>query len=115
VTGKISKTVTFFGFGKPLLALLCAFSLSACVYRVDILQGNNLDSEAIDQVEVGMTRNQVRFILGTPMIKDPFHAQRWDYVYYFKKGGSRKAERERLVVYFEDDKVASVDKNAPIG
>lgn len=94
---------------------MCALSLAGCVYKVDILQGNHLDPEAIDQIEVGMTRSQVRFILGTPMVKDPFHADRWDYVYYFKKGGSDKPVRDRLIVYFDGDKVASLDRNAPIG
>ena len=97
------------------MALLCAFSLAGCVYKVDILQGNHLDPDAIDQIEVGMTRSQVRFILGTPMVKDPFHADRWDYVYYFKKGGSDNPIRDRLIVYFDGDKVASLDRNAPIG
>jgi outer membrane protein assembly factor BamE len=115
VTGKTLKKLTSFRCGKLVLALCCALSLSGCVYKVDIMQGNNLDPDAIDKIETGMTRNQVRFILGTPMIKDPFHTGRWDYVYYFKKGGSRKPERARLVVYFEDGKVTSIDRNAPVG
>jgi len=97
------------------LSLIAALSLAGCVYKVDILQGNHLDPDAIDQVETGMTRSQVRFILGTPMIKDPFHADRWDYVYYFKRGGNYDPERKRLVVYFEGDKVASLDRDAPLG
>ena len=115
VTGKTYKKSNLQRVVKPIVALLCAFSLAGCVYKVDILQGNHLDPDAIDQIEVGMTRSQVRFILGTPMVKDPFHADRWDYVYYFKKGGSDNPIRDRLIVYFDGDKVASLDRNAPIG
>ena len=59
---------------------LLAVALQGCVYRVDIQQGNLLDVEQVDQVEVGMTRSQVRFLLGTPMVIDSFDADRWDYV-----------------------------------
>lgn len=98
-----------------MIVLLCAAALGGCVYKVDILQGNHLDEGAIEQVKAGMTRSQVRFILGTPMIKDPFHADRWDYVYYFKKGGANDPERRRLVVYFENDAVLRLDRDAPVG
>jgi len=111
-----TRAKTAFGGRFPaLFALLCAAALGGCVYKVDILQGNHLDERAIEQVQVGMTRSQVRFILGTPMIKDPFHADRWDYVYYFKKGGAGDAERKRLVVYFENDAVLRLDRDAPLG
>lgn len=111
------KSTEFLTSGRrflPALALSCALSLSGCVYKVDILQGNHLDPEAIAQVEPGMTRSQVRFIMGTPMVKDPFHLDRWDYVYYFKRGGNNEPERKRAVVYFENDKVVSVDSDAPV-
>lgn len=114
MTHKNHKISTLNRFAKPLIALVCALSLAGCVYKVDILQGNHLDAETIDQVEIGMTRSQVRFILGTPMVKDPFHESRWDYVYYFKRGGNYDPIRQRLVVNFEGDKVVSVDKDAPI-
>ncbi len=57
---------------------------SGCVYRANISQGNLIKEEDLEQVEVGMTKNQVRFLLGTPMIDDPFSKQRWDYIYYIK-------------------------------
>lgn len=114
MTHKNHKISTLSRFAKPVIALLCALSLAGCVYKVDILQGNHLDDEAIETVEVGMTRSQVRFILGTPMVKDPFHETRWDYVYYFKRGGNYDPIRKRLIIYFEDDKVSSLDKDAPL-
>ena len=68
--------------------VLAALALTACVYRIDIQQGNLLDDEDIVQIEVGMTRSQVQFLLGTPMVADSFHRDRWDYAYYFRRGRS---------------------------
>ncbi|RMG27455.1 MAG: outer membrane protein assembly factor BamE, partial [Gammaproteobacteria bacterium] len=56
------------------------------VYRIDIQQGNVVTQEQIDQLRPGMTREQVRYLLGTPLVQDTFHPERWDYVYYFKPG-----------------------------
>ena len=84
--------------------------LAGCVYRPDIQQGNFLEVKDVDQVTAGMTRSQVRYLLGTPMINDPFEAERWDYVYTLKKGRKRKIDRAHFVVYFTEDKVTKVDK-----
>ena len=88
--------------------------LSGCVYRIDIQQGNLLEEEAIDQVEVGMTRSQVRFLLGTPMVADTFHQDRWDYMYYFRRGRSRDIQRRWFVVTFEADSDIDVQKDVPV-
>ncbi len=72
-----------------LAAMLATFCLAACVYRIDVQQGNLLEDKDIGQVEVGMTRSQVQFLLGTPMVSDSFHHDRWDYAYYFRQGRSR--------------------------
>jgi outer membrane protein assembly factor BamE (lipoprotein component of BamABCDE complex) len=71
-----------FSRAAGLLAVLCV--LAGCVYRPDIQQGNFLEVKDVDQVTTGMTRSQVRYLLGTPMISDPFEAQRWDYIYTLK-------------------------------
>jgi outer membrane protein assembly factor BamE len=84
--------------------------LAGCVYRPNIQQGNFLEVKDVDQVTAGMTRSQVRYLLGTPMISDPFVAQRWDYIYTLRRGRQRKIDRAHFVVYFEDDKVTRVDK-----
>ena len=81
---------------------------SGCVYRINIQQGNLLDEEIVSQIKAGMTRSQIRFLLGTPMVEDSFHSNRWDYVYYFKQGKSQKATRQRLVVFFDEDIVSNV-------
>jgi outer membrane protein assembly factor BamE len=93
-----------------LAILLIAASGSACVYRMDVQQGNLLDGEQVDQLEVGMTRSQVRFLLGTPMVVDSFNPDRWDYVYSLRRGHSRKLTKQHLVVWFEGDKVARIEE-----
>ncbi|MEX1994918.1 MAG: outer membrane protein assembly factor BamE [Steroidobacteraceae bacterium] len=104
---------------KRLLAGTCAVILlalasTACVYRMDVQQGNLLDPEQVDQVEVGMTRSQVRFLLGTPMVIDSFNPDRWDYIYSLRRGHERKVSRHHLVVWFEGDKVARIEQPIPL-
>jgi outer membrane protein assembly factor BamE len=91
----------------PLTLTLAA----ACVYRIDIQQGNLLDQEAIEQVEVGMSRSAVQFLLGTPMVEDAFHQQRWDYAYYLRRGRSRDVTRRWFVVYFDGDEVVRLESD----
>ena len=94
------------------LLLVSAISLlgSGCVYRINIQQGNFLNQSAVDTVKEGMTRSQVRYLLGTPMVADSFNKERWDYIYYLKKGRSRHVDSRRVTVYFDGDKVARLDK-----
>ncbi len=99
---------------RTLLAALLATAVLAvapgCVYRPNIQQGNLLRMEDVDQVNVGMTRSQVRYLLGTPMVADPFQPERWDYIYTLQRGHERKVERAYFVVFFEGDRVARLDK-----
>ncbi len=97
-----------------LAAVVLAASAAGCIYRMDIQQGNLLDPEQVDQVEVGMTRSQVRFLLGTPMVIDTFDPDRWDYVYSLRRGHSRKVARRHLVVWFEGDTVTRIEQPIPI-
>ncbi len=92
------------------LLLVVTAALGACVHRPYIQQGNYLEMKDVSQVTAGMTRSQVRYLLGTPMISDPFTAQRWDYIYTLKRGRARKIDRAHFVVYFTDDKVARVER-----
>jgi outer membrane protein assembly factor BamE len=95
----------------PVLLLTATASLtSGCVYRMNIQQGNFLEAKAVDQVQVGMTRSQVRFLLGTPMVADAFHPDRWDYLYYLKDGRSRQVQQRHFVIFFEEEKVARIDR-----
>lgn len=98
-------------FRRALALAALALALGACVYRIDIQQGNLLEEGDIDLLTVGMERGQVQFLLGTPMINDPFHRDRWDYPYYFVRGRSPNVVRRWLVVYFDGDRVARIDKD----
>ncbi|MFJ2994636.1 outer membrane protein assembly factor BamE [Pandoraea sp. NPDC087047] len=75
-------------------------------YRINIVQGNFVSKEAYDQLKAGMTRDQVRQLLGTPLLTDIFHANRWDYVFYFKRGNASVVQERHLKVYFEGDELA---------
>ena len=97
-------------FRRILLGTIVGALASGCVYRINIQQGNFLDQAAVDQVKPGMTRSQIRYLLGTPMVADPFVKDRWDYIYYLKKGRSRHVDSRRVTVYFDGDKVAKLDK-----
>lgn len=109
--------------GKPagrlvcrLAALLaCLILLGGCVYRLDVQQGNLLDDKDVAAIQPGMTRSQVRYLLGTPVSMDEFRSDRWDYMYYLRPGRSRKATQRWVVVWFKDDKVAAVSPNVPPG
>lgn len=95
----------------PAASLLVAALLSSgCVYRPDIQQGNLLLPSDIDQVTVGMSRSQVRYLLGTPMVSDPFAPQRWDYVYRMTHGRSTTVDTAHIVVRFDGDKVSAVER-----
>jgi outer membrane protein assembly factor BamE len=93
-------------------ATAAAAAMCGCVYRPSIQQGNLLQLDEIDQVKVGMTRSQVRYVLGTPMVSDPFQPDRWDYVYYLQQGRNKHVDHAHFVVLFEGDKVKEVNKLA---
>jgi len=95
---------------RRLVFLFLPLALTACVYSVNVQQGNLLKDKEILQVEVGMTRSQVQFLLGTPMVSDSFHRDRWDYAYYLRKGRSRDIERRWVVVYFDNDRVSKIER-----
>lgn len=91
-----------------LLAGCSSFSLRP--YRMNVQQGNYLEATDVDQVEVGMTQSQVRFLIGTPMVADPFNRSRWDYVFFFKVGRTREEISSRLTIWFEDGLVVRIDR-----
>ncbi len=76
-------------------------------YRIDVRQGNFVTQEMVVQLKPGLTREQVRFILGSPLVADMFHVDRWDYVYRFQPGHG-EAQQRRLVVFFQDNKLTRV-------
>jgi len=97
------------------LPLVLALLLGACAlpdfmtpYRIDIQQGNYITQEMVSQLKPGMSKDQVRFVLGTPLLTDIFHAERWDYVYSFDRRGQPREQR-RVAVFFQDGKLARLD------
>jgi outer membrane protein assembly factor BamE len=104
------------------LVLLLLPVLAACnplspftVYRMEIQQGNYVTQEMVSQLQPGMTKDQVRFVLGTPLLTDVFHENRWDYVYRRQRANSREVDERRLSVYFENDKLVRVEGDVVAG
>jgi outer membrane protein assembly factor BamE len=91
---------------------LCTF-LASCglVHKIDVQQGNYVTEDRVARLKNGMTRTEVKQLLGTPLLTDAFHANRWDYYFSNVKGGKAE-DRKRLTVFFQDDKVASFTGNA---
>ena len=95
----------------PLLLVVAALSGCGFVYRIDVQQGNYVPEDVAAKVQVGMTKPQVRALLGTPLLNDIFHANRWDYYFSSVKGGKAE-DRTRFSVFFENDKVVRVEGKA---
>lgn len=97
---------------RILVLLVATLTVAACssiplpqfpgVYKIPIAQGNIITQEMIDQLEPGMTRRQVVFVMGTPLVRDPYHQDRWDYVFNFQPGGGERGQ-ERMTLFFEND------------
>jgi len=78
----------------------CAVERYFLEYRINVQQGNLVEQKQIVQLRPGMTRDQVRFVLGTPLLQDPFHAERWDYVYRFENGQTGEITMRNIFMYF---------------
>ena len=86
--------------------------LSGCsVYRPTIQQGNILDTDQISKLKPGMSKRQVLFVMGTPLLEDPFHKNRWDYIHTVKPGSSSSMSIQRLTLYFDKDTLQRIDKS----
>lgn len=84
--------------------LTLALGLMGCsVHHVDIQQGNIIEKQVLDKLKQGMSKKQVMFLLGTPLLRDPFQSNRWDYIYTHKIGNQDKAEKKTLTLYFKKD------------
>ena len=98
---------------RALFLILVYLPLSGCgvpripgitPYKPEIQQGNYLSQETIAQLKPGMSKEQVRFILGTPLITDVYHADRWDYVYW-REAENGKREERRIAIFFNEGKL----------
>jgi outer membrane protein assembly factor BamE len=99
-------------FRHSIILSFIALSLSGCSYfapyKIDIQQGNIVAQENVDKLKVGMTRNEVKNLLGTPLVADIYHADRWDYVYSLRKGWTVEGQR-KLTLTFEKDVLAKIE------
>ncbi len=96
-----------------LLIIIAVLSLSACsswVFRYDIAQGNYLEQKSIDKLQVGMTKEQVKFILGSPVVIDAFSDDTWNYVYTLKSGrDSKYNQKKHFILNFSNDLLISAE------
>jgi len=90
-----------------LLLAGCSF-LPSVLYRIDVQQGNVVTEEMVEKLKPGMTKSQVLFVLGSPLIMDAFRDNRWDYVYLFREKGEL-VEQRRMTVFFDDDVLVNIE------
>lgn len=91
----------------PLMSCSTAVEYLPYVYKVDVNQGNVIDQTMIDQLRPNMTKRQVLYVMGSPMLVDYFHQNRWDYVYSTKKSGEN-VEQKTISIFFENDQIKSI-------
>ncbi len=91
------------------LAALIIVSLQACVYRMDIHQGNHINQDKLNKLELGMTRSQVEFLLGEAAIRDLYHANQSHYIYHLYHGEEKSTEQKTMILTFDDDKLVDID------
>jgi outer membrane protein assembly factor BamE len=100
---------------RPLASLVVCTLLAACgfsfVHKIDVQQGNYVTEDSVAKLKNGMTKAEVKQLLGTPLLSDVFHANRWDYYFSNVKGG-KADDRKRLTILFQDEKVTSFTGNA---
>ena len=78
-------------------------------HRMEIQQGNYVTQEMIAKLQPGMTRDQVRFVLGTPLVADAFHEDRWDYMFRRQRANSKEIEQRRIVIFFDDGRLSRIE------
>lgn len=86
-------------------------AFSGCVYRMDIPQGNRIDASLVEQLEIGMSRKQVKFLLGTPAIVDLYRPDQWHYIYFLKTGDDGEIEQKRMTLTFSNDLLSNIEGN----
>jgi len=97
------------------LIVILTLSMAGCsqfrfpgVFKIDIGQGNIVEAKAVEQLRIGMSKRQVQFVLGSPLLQDVFHPNRWDYFYSLKKG-KKSTKSKHLVVFFEENKLVRTE------
>lgn len=93
---------------KIILSCIITLSLSACIYVPPVQQGNALDQKDVNELKPGMTKRQVNLVMGTPAIADPFHKDRWDYIYTVERKGKNTIHKQ-LSLSFENNKLTRIE------
>jgi outer membrane protein assembly factor BamE len=94
---------------KAALVALCCAGLAGCgVYKINVQQGNYIKDDKVAQLKVGMTKRQVQYLMGSPIIQDAFHPDRWDYVFSFRNGKTNTTGRNNMSIYFDGDVVERI-------
>lgn len=109
------KITTFISHSLSVLALLtlfaCSNPLNNIPYRIDIDQGNQISQAQLNQLNLGMNKEEVEFIMGTPLLNDIFNEDRWDYVQYHKTGKTKEVQESVLTLYFKNNLLVQVDRD----
>jgi outer membrane protein assembly factor BamE len=93
-----------------LLIVVTGITLSACsVHKIDVQQGNVITQEGLEKLHIGMGKRQVQRLMGTPLVVDPFHADRWDFIYRFKAGDTDDQQSAYLTLFFSHDRLSKID------
>ncbi len=108
---------------NPLKAILCTLccitALYGCqnklltIYKIDIQQGNALEAKDVKKVKLGMSKEQVLFVLGSPLIVDSFHPDRWDYIYLLAPGYGEKQRRQLTIIFDRNEVIEMTKHNVP--
>jgi outer membrane protein assembly factor BamE len=98
---------------KLLIYAVTLLILAACAHKIDIQQGNVVSEEQLARLQTGMDQRQVRLIMGTPMLTDPFHPERWDY-YYSLRPGREPVVRYRATLFFDNGRLQRIERAGPI-
>jgi outer membrane protein assembly factor BamE len=93
---------------SSLLASCSGMTTPSWLHTTEVRQGNSISAEMREKIKEGMSAEQVRAVLGTPLINDPFHANRWDYVYRLQQAG-KVVEQQRLTLHFENDRLVRIE------
>jgi outer membrane protein assembly factor BamE len=88
-----------------IITYLASLVLTSCVYQIDVQQGNIVTQEMVDQLRPNMNKRQVRFVMGTPLLVDPFHPERWDYIYSNQPGGEERVQKKITLLFTNDSLV----------
>jgi len=100
----LNKTLLYISISSLILLNACT---TYKVHKIDVQQGNIIEQEKVNELKPGMRKDQVQFILGTPILKDIFHSTRWDYIYTYKPGYG-PMQKKRLSLYFDEDALVNI-------